>query len=462
MSHIEVPANGALATPPDSRGAGKWQIGSLTYTNAGLALLFFMLLVGDFAWALKERGVTPIFQVELRRQGASDFLVGIFVGSLPAIISMVVTPIVSVWSDRTRTRWGRRIPFLALPTPLIVLALLALAHVHELAAMLAGSLGLASSTLLILSLYGFFWTVFEVATLVANGVFTGLVNDVVPKAVIGRFFGLFRLVSLGAGILFNTCIIGHAEEAFRPILYGIGGIYALGFSIMCLGVREGTYPPSPTQRLQGSQSAVRSYVSLVLNNPYYRKIYVFIAVAAITFLPVNAFSIFAAQSYGLSIEEYGKWMAGAFVVSIVTAYPMGFLADRFHPLKVGAGVLMVYVVTMVMAWIFVHDGLTYGVAFGVHVVLSGAFFTATAALGPTLFPRLQFSQFAAAGIIATALATMISTPLLGYLLDSLGRPYGLTFPLGGGIALVALLLWTVLWRNFKLLGGPSHYHPPEC
>lgn len=462
MPHIEAPSNGELATSSDSRESGKWQIGSLTYTNAGLALLFFLLLVGDFVWALKERGVTPIFQIELRRQGASDFLVGLFVGSLPAIISMVVTPIVSVWSDRTRTRWGRRIPFLALPTPLIVLALIALAHVNELARLLTGSLGITPSTFLVLFLYGLFWTIFEVATTVANSVFTGLVNDVVPKSVIGRFFGLFRLVSLGAGILFNTCIIGHAEEAFRPILYGIGFIYALGFSIMCLGVREGDYPPPPTQSLHQPQSAIRSYVSLVLKNPYYRKIYIFIAVAAVTFLPVNAFSVFAAQSYGLSIEDYGRWMAGAFVVSIVTAYPMGFLADKFHPLKVGAGVLMVYVVTMVTAWAFVDDGLTYGIAFGAHVVLSGAFFTATAALGPTLFPRLQFSQFAAAGIIATSLATMIATPLLGYFLDSLGRPYGLTFPLGGGIALIALLLWATLWRNFKSLGGPSLYHPPEC
>jgi hypothetical protein len=38
---------------------------------------------------------------------------------------------------------------------------------------------------------------------IANAVFGGLINDVVPPALIGRFFGLFRAVSLLAGIIFN-------------------------------------------------------------------------------------------------------------------------------------------------------------------------------------------------------------------------------------------------------------------
>jgi MFS family permease len=460
MNHHSTAIGENLAPPDDLAVPTPWRIGSLRYSAGGLALLFLLLLVGDFAWALKERGVTPLFQVELRNHGASDFLVGLFVGSLPAIISAVATPVISVWSDRTRTRWGRRIPFLVLPTPVITLALIALAQTRELTELLSVPLGGIPPTTLVLILYGAFWTVFEVSTLVANSVFTGLVNDVVPRTLIGRFFGLFRVVSLGAGILFNTCIIGHAEESFRPILFGIAAVYALGFTIMCLGVREGTYPPPPAAQNGGWGRSFRTYLGLVFGLGYYRRIYAFIAVSAITFLPVNAFSIFAAKSYGLSIEAYGRWMAGAFVVSLLTAYPMGILADRFHPLKVGAGILGFYVVAMLLAWTLVHDGTSYGIAFALHVVLSGAYFTATAALGPTLFPRLHFSQFAAAGIIMTACATMIATPLVGYVLDVLGRPYGLTFPLGSSLALLTLTLWIAVWREFQALGGPAHYQPP--
>jgi len=46
--------------------------------------------------------------------------------TIPYAMNMVMTPIVSFSSDRYRSRWGRRIPFLIWPTPFIVLFLLLL------------------------------------------------------------------------------------------------------------------------------------------------------------------------------------------------------------------------------------------------------------------------------------------------------------------------------------------------
>ena len=457
---IITPVEFAGETPPDPSGA-RWRAGTLVYSTTGLAFLFVALLLGDFAWSLKERGVAPLLQVELRHQGASDFLVGLFIGSLPALLAVVVTPIVGAMSDRARTRWGRRIPFLLVPTPIIVLGLVGIACTTDLADLLLPWSGGLERTTLILGLYAALWTLFEVSTLVANAVFVGLVNDVVPPRLVGRFFGLFRTISLSAGILFNTCIIGHAEEYFRPIILGIAAVYAVGITVMCWGVREGTYPPPPPVGERGTLPAVQRYTRLTLRIPYYRWAFAAMALAAVAFLPVNIFSIFAARSYGLSVEEYGRWMAGAFVVSLLTAYPMGACADRFHPLRIGGIAMAVYLVEMLVSWALVKDGLSYGIAFAVHVVVSGAFFSATASLGLLLFPRLQFSQFAAAATIATSLATMLISPLAGRILDVLGRNYAWTFPMGAVLAAITLLLWWALWRRFSRLGGVASYVPPE-
>ncbi len=458
-----------LATPstrdPDPVLGGSppagWRAGTLTYTAGGLALLFALLLVGDFAWSLKERGVAPVFQVELRRQGASDLLVGMFLGAIPSLISILVTPVVGVLSDRARTRWGRRIPFLALPTPLIALGLVGMACTTDLATHLQPWTPGWERATVILVLYGVLWTVFEVATLVANAVFHGLVNDVVPAALIGRFFGLFRAVSLGAGIIFNTWIIGHAEEAFRIIILGIAAVYVVGITVMCLFVREGAYPSPPPWPTGGPRGAVRGYLGQTLRLGYYRRIFVAVALGAVAFLPVNTFSIFAATSYGLTVEQYGRWMAGAFVVSLVIAYPMGAMADRLHPLRIGAVALAVYLVALLVSWALVDSGTGYGIAFAIHVVISGAFFSATASLGMVLFPRLQFSQFAAAATIATSLATMVLSPLAGRILDLTGRDYRLTFLMGALITATALVVWIVVWRQFCTLNGPQGYTPPE-
>ena len=87
-----------------------WQVGTLTYTTAGLAVLFGWLLWGDFTWILKERAITAIAQIMLRGFSAPDWLVGLLIGSLPAGIALILGPIICVKSDHTRTRWGRRIP----------------------------------------------------------------------------------------------------------------------------------------------------------------------------------------------------------------------------------------------------------------------------------------------------------------------------------------------------------------
>ena len=108
------------ATSPAAPGGRKvWTAGSLSYTAGGLALLLLLLLGGDFAWSMRERSVQPLFQILLRQYESSDFLTSLLLGSIPACITVLVWPVVSVWSDRTRTRWGRRIPFLFFPTPFI-------------------------------------------------------------------------------------------------------------------------------------------------------------------------------------------------------------------------------------------------------------------------------------------------------------------------------------------------------
>ena len=53
-------------------GVKTWTVGTLTYTAGGLALLFFWLLLGDFALNLRDRSVGPVVQLFLKREGASD------------------------------------------------------------------------------------------------------------------------------------------------------------------------------------------------------------------------------------------------------------------------------------------------------------------------------------------------------------------------------------------------------
>ncbi|MCZ8077058.1 MAG: hypothetical protein O9341_23320 [Paucibacter sp.] len=99
----------------DRWAQARWSNGTLVYGSSGLVLLFALLLLGDFAWSLKERAVTPVAQVLLKQMQASDVFIALVVGSVPAGLGLLLGPIVAVRSDRHRGRWGRRIPYLFLP-----------------------------------------------------------------------------------------------------------------------------------------------------------------------------------------------------------------------------------------------------------------------------------------------------------------------------------------------------------
>ena len=49
-----------------------WKAGTLVYTSAGLAMLFFWLLWGDFTWAMKDRAVGPSATLRADRHCISE------------------------------------------------------------------------------------------------------------------------------------------------------------------------------------------------------------------------------------------------------------------------------------------------------------------------------------------------------------------------------------------------------
>ena len=76
-------------------GAGRWTAGTLTYTSAGIGILFFWLLWGDFAWSMKDRAVTSVATLMVKSFGVSDFMFGLLILSFPNFTNAVLGPLVS-------------------------------------------------------------------------------------------------------------------------------------------------------------------------------------------------------------------------------------------------------------------------------------------------------------------------------------------------------------------------------
>ncbi len=446
--------------------AGKqavWKVGTLTYSISGLVVLFTWLLMGDFAWNARERTVIPLAQIMLKGGGASDALVGLLVGSFPAAMGMLISPIIGYRSDRHRSKLGRRIPFLLISTPLAAASMVGLAFSPAAGEWLHQILGALSPGRpgCFLVLFSLCWVAFEIAAITGNNLFLALINDVVPRAMLGRFFGLFRIVSLGVGIGFNFFLMGKAESHLLQMFLALAGIYGLGFGLMCLRVKEGAYPQPPEKtRRVGFFTAVKQYFRECFYHPYYRWLFGVSALAIVAFAPVNTFSIFYAKSVGMGLDDYGKALAIGFVLSLIVSYPVGVLADRVHPLRIAIGSLFLYIPLCFWGALFAKTPGTFAFGFVAHVVVTGLYFTGTASIGQRLFPKETFAQFASAAQIILGLLTMLVPPAMGVLLDKTGHRYPLTFLAGGILSVVASAGFFVLLAYFKRLGGDQRYSPP--
>ena len=451
--------------PPNTSARKQWRAGTLVYTTAGLLALFGWLLFGEFAWQLKERSINATTQLFLKKFQASDFLVGLLVASVPSAIGMFLAPIVSVRSDRHRGRWGRRIPFLLMPLPFVVVSMAGLAFSPFLGGQLHRWLGEGSSGLnaCVLGVFASFWVVFEVASIIANTVFGGLVNDVVPQKVIGRFFGLFRMVTVLDGVIFNYLLIKHAEEYFAWIFLGTGLFYGIGFTVMCLMVKEGEYPPpAPVAEAArpGRMEALRGYFRECYSNPFYVWVFAAVIFGSLCFEPVHTFSIFYGKSMGVSIEVYGRYLGASYVVSLVTSYYIGSLADRFHPLRLSICALALYIPVTVLGAIYGTNAQNFCYAFLIHMIVSGFYYASVASIGQRLYPKLKFAQFASAAFLLQSALRALLPPGVGALLDSSGHNYRLTFVVSGAMATLGLVAMIVAHKKFLKLGGPKNYVAP--
>src|SRR3954463_3541669 len=92
-----------------SHSGPEYRVGTLTYTRLGLFLMFVWLLWGDLVWTLMETVFPASMPLQLDRLGVPKDWIGYMMGTAGAMINMTLVPVVSYRSDRTRTRWGRRI-----------------------------------------------------------------------------------------------------------------------------------------------------------------------------------------------------------------------------------------------------------------------------------------------------------------------------------------------------------------
>lgn len=452
----------------------QWQAGTLVYNKPSLRMLFFWLLWGDFTLMMRERSVLPTFQYMLKELHASDFILGMLVSFIPHAVAMVLGPVISYRSDRHRSPRGRRIPYLLLTTPLCFLGMIGLAFSPKIGAWAHPAIAWAwdvvsvrplSVNASVLITVAICWTLFEICAIATVTIYNALVADVVPRNIIGRFFGLFRVISLADGIFFMLVLIRFAEKHYAWIFCGVGALFAVSFTLMCFMVKEGEYPP-PEQAADGKPrsifAATRVYMRECFSHSYYRWFATSVALAMMAFVPINAYSVWFSKSLGMDPKVYGYYSAIQFGCSLLQAYPIGWLADKFHPLRLVIISFFLHATTVTLAFFLVRGPLSFGVFHVLTGTCAGFWLTAYQPMLPALLPRARYATLASAIAVATGLGTMVIGPTCGLFLDHVvNHDYRWVYVWALGLDALAFGATMVVWGKFMTFGGPRAYVAPE-
>lgn len=456
----------------------RFPCGSLSYTKVGLFILFSWLLWGDFVYTLMEAVVPAVLPLNLKPLGASNTLISIIMTTLPGFLNVTVCPWVSFKSDRFRSRWGRRIPFILWTMPFLVASLVMLGWSVEMAAWVRSWLPVAQampSATLTVVVIAILMVVFQFFNMFVSSVFWYLFNDVVPPQFLARFFGLFRLVGVAAAAVFQGVIFKHSETHMREILTGGALLYLVGFGIVCLMVREGDYPPPPegTYKRKGFISDLRTYGKECFTCRFYWYLYLFAAFGKIGGA-LALFNVFFSKQMNLSLDQIGKMAMVASIASVLATYFTAVLVDRWHPLRIITYEKIFSAFGGFGSWIWLFVTLPGSVYFwlGIGGTLVSTFntvLTDTAGypLYMRLFPKSRYGQFSSAAAMVRSGATIIAGVVAGLYMDLLkwlchgsDFSYRLAFTWLWISQIAGAIVIVLAYREWKRLGGDQDYRPP--
>lgn len=438
------------------------------------------LLWGDFCFTLMQTLIPPVLQLKLRDLGASNWTIGLLITTIPAILNMTVAPVASFRSDRFRSRWGRRIPFLLVGTLPLTACLLLIGFSEDIGRFVgARFLASQSSTSIILVVFGISIVAFQFFNMIIGSVYYYLFNDVVPREFLSRFMAMFRVVGIVAAGVFNWFLLEHSVAHTRAIFVGSALLYCVAFILMCWKVKEGDYPPPPEPEGHGSGwlGGVKTFFTECFSDRFYWWFYLANTFYMLTNVAAG-FIVLQAKSIGIDVSFYGKTTAVAGFITAALLYPAGSLADRFHPLKmlILATILMILIQPLWLLFIFFQfDTQT---SHWLFVAITSLTVPATAlyvaAELPTymrVLPQDRYGQFCSANAMVRSLAMVGGGVLLGGLLDFISPflstkdvcyRYVPLWTLGCyGLSLLFLYRLYVLWKVRGSEAGLPHHSPKE-
>lgn len=449
----------------------RYTIGTLEYSLRGVIAVSLWLLWGGLIYHVSCSILVPtLIPLSLDVFGASSELIAVVVGSIPAGMNMVMNPVISTMSDRTRTRWGRRIPFLAVAAPVIALMLVLLGWAPQIAEAAMARIPLLSerfsTAAVVIGLIIVTSVIFQFFNLFIGTVFCYLYPDVIPHEFIGRFVSVLMVILGGSSAAFNFFFLEYAREYSHWIYTGFAVAFLLSFAGICFFVKEGEYPPVQEEAEEGKGffarmgALVRMYVRDCLGHRFFVLLFVGIGLTQVSTLCRNIFNLlFAVKELNLTEAQYGYIMGVSALISVGFVLVTGYVLDRVSPLLIFMSTGILVIALNFFGYFVVYDYTTF---FVIGILMTAVYAIQNVSTGVCLiqlFPAEKYGQFCSANASLNCIFMMFASYFGGLAIDRFGYRFIFVWDFIFTILATGVLLYVyLLWR--RLGGASGNYSPP--
>lgn len=402
----------------------------------------------------------------LKHLEAPNLIIGITTGSVVGLVNLFFLPNISQWSDRLRTRIGRRIPFLLVVSPLTILSLLGIGFAPEITAWAAAHLpaGVAkgvSTTMLICTFLCVCAVAFHFFNMVLVNAYNWLQRDVVPQVVMTRFLSWFRFVGILSSTLFLWYVFPIMMSHRHEVFLAVGAFYLVAFSLMCWRVKEGTYPePEPLPEDSNVLKRFASYFHDCLTLPIYRNAFFAYVLIIMSSCCGSFMVIFPKHTLKISDQDLGQLWAYSGAFSALVCIVFGWIGDRFRPIKICMVGIAVTTIVSVCGFFLVKDRNSFLIYSLVATIPGVAWGIGWTAFGMALFPEKAYGQFSAGMNVFGCAGLLFGNTAAGYFMDLVDSHYEYAFLWSAAFYALALIPIIMVYRDWKRHGGPNNYVPP--
>jgi Na+/melibiose symporter-like transporter len=409
---------GSLAYEPKPLSVGK----TLLYASGGVGNGLFVALNNYLQVFL----LSPL--------GASPILYGLL-GSQRSFEGAIIQPLIGAWSDRSRSRFGRRRVFILRFMPICIFFTVLTPFIPQLVGsepLLGMDPKLLSLILVSISIF-----LFSVTYNITQDPYNALMADITPQRQRGVVNGIAQSITFvgQVSILLIFAFLGAPFTVLYPLT---GAALLIFFLPTVLGIREPKKLPGANEH---KRYKLRDYWQALGAD---RQIQFYFAVQFFLWFGINSVVIYITK-YATDVVGLSKYAAATLpivllVAIVLGAWPLGALSNRLS-LK---GVFLLGLFAMAAATItaiFLKDPLSLYIILAV----AGVGYAATQATGYPLLTRLvypeQMGLYTGLNSTVSSIAAPLSGLIAGALVSSLG--FGVLFIVVGtsfSLGLIPLIL----------------------